>query len=210
MAAPRLTLYEMGTSRSARCRWALAECGLEATFVSAKPGSAEAKAVHPMGKLPALLIEDDAGGRATIFESAAIVSYVADLAASLGGDAATPLIAPSGTLARAQHEQWVSFALTELDAWLWHDFVQKFQPDALESAEQDARLWKRGGAALEAHLAQHEYVVGDTFSVADCVVGWSVNWARRSGLLEGEPGFPNIAAYLARLLERPHCALAKD
>ena len=156
-AVPKLTLYEMGTSRSARCRWMLAEAGLEAEFVSARPGSDEAKAVHPLGKLPALVIEDS-DARTVLFESAAIVTYIADLATSLG--CSTPFIAAPGSVQRAQHDQWVSFALTELDAHLWHTFIQGFQPDKLECAEQDKRLWRRGGAALELHLAANESVPG--------------------------------------------------
>ena len=132
----------------------LAEAGLEATFVSARPGSDEAKAVHPLGKLPALVIEDG-DERTVLFESAAIVTYIADLATTLGCTGA-PFIPAVGTIKRAQHDQWVSFALTELDAHLWHNFIQGFQPDKLECEEQDKRLWRRGGAALEAHLAANE------------------------------------------------------
>jgi glutathione S-transferase len=88
----------------------LAEAGLEAEFVSARPGSDEAKAVHPLGKLPALVIEDS-DARTVLFESAAIVTYIADLATSLG--CSTPFIAAPGSVQRAQHDQWVSFALTD-------------------------------------------------------------------------------------------------
>ena len=103
------------------------------------------------------------------------------------------------------------FAQTELDAHLWHTFIQNFQPDKLgeEAKEQDLRLWRRGGSALDKHLESNTYVLGDNFTAADCVVGWSVNWGRRMGALDGGM-FPRIEAYVARLLERPLCPLAKD
>jgi glutathione S-transferase len=212
---PQLTLYEAGTSRSARCRWAIAESGVDATFVTARPNSAEARAVHPLGKLPALAV-GEGDERVFIFESAAIVTFVCDLAAAAAtgsnqcGEPAL-MIAPAGTMARATHDQWCSFALTELDAHLWHTFIQRFQPEEqkLECTEQDKGLWRRGGAALEAHLAAHDYMLGDAFSATDCVVGWSVNWARRQGLLDGG-AFQQISAYVARLLARPLCPLNKE
>ena len=210
--APKLTLYEAGTSRSARCRWALAEAGLEAECVTTRPGSDEAKAVHPLGKLPVLAV-GDGEGRTLIFESAAIVTFICDLAASKGN---RHIIGTAGTVARAAHDQWCSFAVCELDAHLWHTFLQRFQPEdkKFDCSEQDKQFWRRGGAVLELHLADKPFMGGSDFSATDCVVGWSVNWARRSGLLaandDGAEPFPNISAYCARLLARPLCPLAKD
>jgi hypothetical protein len=34
------------------------------------------------------------------------------------------------------------------------------------------------------------------------VMGWSVNWGRRMGLLDDDDAFPQIAAYVARLHAR--------
>ena len=55
----------------------------------------------------AAVLGGEARAEITAIVESAIGDRLADLAASLGGDAATPLIAPSGTLGRAQHEQWV-------------------------------------------------------------------------------------------------------
>ena len=76
-----VTLYESGTSRSARCRWTLLEAGI--TFNSvARPKLAksdEVKALHPLGKLPIAVID----GR-VLFESAAICTYIADNVPAVG------------------------------------------------------------------------------------------------------------------------------
>ncbi|MBT3371834.1 MAG: hypothetical protein HOA08_01535 [Rhodospirillaceae bacterium] len=49
-----VTLYEAGTSRSARCRWTLLEAGMPFNSVTRAnlSKSDEVKALHPLGKLP--------------------------------------------------------------------------------------------------------------------------------------------------------------
>ena len=57
---PRIQLYELGPTRSARCRWTLLEAGLAYESIGNAPailGSAELKRVHPLGKLPAAIID---------------------------------------------------------------------------------------------------------------------------------------------------------
>ena len=110
-AMPQITLYEHAPTRSARCRWTLLEAGLAYESVgnaSEFIGSAGLRAVHPLGKLPVAIID----GR-LLFESAAIATAIADLSPERG------LIAKPGSWSRALHDQWVSFALTEMEPWLW-------------------------------------------------------------------------------------------
>ena len=107
---PEITLFELGPTRSARVRWALLEAGLP--FESAGNdvsiiGSDALKAVHPLGKLPAMLIDGE-----PLFESAAIVTAVADLVPEKA------LIAPPGSRNRQLHDQWLAFTLSELEAFL--------------------------------------------------------------------------------------------
>jgi glutathione S-transferase len=57
---PSITLYELGPTRSARCRWALHEAGLPYESVGNSPEvihSDELKGVHPLGKLPAAVLD---------------------------------------------------------------------------------------------------------------------------------------------------------
>ena len=56
-------------------------------------------------------------------------------------------------------------------------------------------------------LSDQDYLVEDRFTVTDIIVGWTVNWGRRQGLLNGLTGLQD---YLERLFERPHCAVAQD
>ena len=197
-----VTLYESGTTRSARCRWTLLEAGITFNSVT-RPNLAksdEVKAFHPLGKLPIAVID----GRA-LFESAAICTYIADHAS------AVDLIAKPGSWERGQHDQWTCFVLTEMEAWLWNTAVNKYvlAPEKRIEAgfPQNEMMFGRSASMLNDVLLSQDYLVGDGFSVTDIIVGWTVNWGRRQGLLDGMVGLEN---YLKRLLERPHCALAKD
>ena len=74
--APRLTLWGVGTSRTIRAHWAMAELGLpyETRAIGARTGetqTAEYTALNPRQKIP--LLQD---GDFCIGESAAIVAYL--------------------------------------------------------------------------------------------------------------------------------------
>ena len=197
-----ITLYESGTSRSARCRWTLLEAGLSFKSLSRPdlPTNDEVKAIYPVGKLPVVIIDGK-----VLFESAAICTYLADHAPDID------LIAKPGSWARGQHDQWTSFALTEMEAWLWNTAVNKFilPPDQRIEAgfEQNAMMFGRSASVLNDVLLRDDYLVENRFTVTDIIVSWTVNWGRRQGLLDGMSG---LHAYLERLFERSHCALAKD
>ena len=64
-----ITLFGSGTSRSSRCKWTLLELGVEFEYIEGDSliGSEELKKMHPLGKLPTILIDGKA-----YFESAAI------------------------------------------------------------------------------------------------------------------------------------------
>ena len=193
---PQITLYEHAPTRSARCRWTLLEAGLP--FESAGKSS---DGVHPLGKLPAAVIDSR-----PLFESTAIATAIADLVPERG------LIAKPGTWSRALHDQWVSFALTEMEPWLWSSEINSV--DVLMPREQqvpaiipqNSALFRRSAAVLDAALGDADYLIEDRFTVTDIIVGYTVSWGEDDGLLDG---FANLAAYLDRLHEREHCTLQR-
>lgn len=194
-----ITLYELGTSRSLRCRWTLKELGVEYTSIEDRSllRSEELKKIHPLGKIPAVVIDG-----IPLFESSAICAYLADQAKTVD------LIAKPGTWARAQHDQWVCFALTELEAWIWSTAVNTFvlpEDERIPAClPQNDKMFKKGAATVDRHLADHDYFVEDRFTVADIIIAYTLNWARRKGLTED---FPNITLFLERLFMREHCVL---
>ena len=194
-----IALYEYTPTRSARVRWTLLELGLDFESIDGRPfiGSDELKKVHPMAKLPAAVIDGK-----PLFESAAICTYLADAHPEAG------LVAGVGTWDRALHDQWVSFALTEIEAWLWvsarHTFILPEEERVPAIFEPNAREIRKGTEALDGALAGKDYLVGDRFSVTDVIVSYAVNWARRQGSTDG---LANVDRYLKTLFEREHCTL---
>jgi len=194
-----ITLYEYGPSRSKQARWALLECGLEFKAISGLEilHSEELNKVNPMGKVPAVVINGE-----PLFEAAAICTYLADLVPE------KCLVAPSGTRERALHLQWVSFALTEMEAYLWSNarntFVLPKEQRITALFEQNNTAFKHAAGVLDKVLSNTDYLVGERFSVTDILVGFTLNWGKGAGLLDGQP---HLLKYLERLKERQHCTL---
>ena len=200
-----IKLFELGPTRSGRARWALLEAGLDYESLGNSVEvfkSDELRQVHPLGKLPAALID----GR-PLFESAAIVTAVADLVPDKA------LIARPGTWSRNLHYQWVSFALSEMEAFVQSseinsiDFILPEDQHVPGIIEQNTMLYRKGAAVLEKELGDREYLVDDRFSATDIFVSYVVSWGFEDGLL-GD--CPNLQAYLGRLSEREHCTLQFD
>jgi glutathione S-transferase len=94
---PDIKLFELAPTRSARCRWTLLEAGLEYESIGNSIdvfSSVDLKAVHPLGKLPAVIIDGK-----PLFESAAISTAIADLVPE------KKLIAAPGSWSRSLHDQ---------------------------------------------------------------------------------------------------------
>ncbi len=198
-----IVLYELGPTRSGRVRWTLLEAGL--AFESRGNGievfsSDELRAVHPLGKLPAVLIDGQ-----PLFESAAIVTALADRVPQ------RKLVAAPGSWARNLHYQWLSFCLSEMEAFVQSseinsiDFVLPEDQHVPAIIAQNTMLYRKAAAVLNNVLGQTDYLVDNRFSVTDIFVSYTVNWGLADGILDG---FEHLHAYLKRLRARQHCTLA--
>lgn len=197
---PIIKLFEYAPTRSARPRWTLLEAGLEFESIGGSPeiiGDAALAAVHPLGKLPAAVIDDK-----PLFESVAICNAIADLVAGKN------LIAKPGTWSRAVHDQWVMFNATEMEPWLWSNFLNTviLREDQRVTAciDQNVGMFKRAASAMDKVLESADYLVENRFTVADIIVSYTLNGARKQGHLEE---CANLRAYLDRLFAREHCTL---
>jgi glutathione S-transferase len=178
--------------------WALAELGADYEPVMENVFQhPELKNFHPLGRLPVIDVEGKG-----LFESAAICTYLADQHPNKG------LISPSGSWERALHDQWTSFALTEMEAWAWSTFRSKVivpeEERVPEMYDFNRNAYRKSAVALELALESNDYLINNSFSITDVIVGWTCHFATRLGYNEG---FDNINAYVARLMERPTCAL---
>ena len=145
-------------------------------------------AINPKGYVPALLLDD--GDLLT--EGPAILQYLADLAPEL------QLAPANGSKARYQLQSWLTFIGTEVHK----NFSPFFNPAATPEMKELARtnLQRRLGYVND-QLAGRDFLMGDTFSVADAYLFTVTNWAR---LVKVDLStFANLLAYRARVGERP-------
>jgi len=111
MTAYDLTLWGVGTPRTMRAHWTLAEFGLDyarhaITSRSGETRTREYLALNPKHKIPTLQ-----HGTLTLTESAAIAIYISETFPAPAG-----FFVPGDPVRRARLNEWVSFLLNELDA----------------------------------------------------------------------------------------------
>lgn len=112
---------------------------------------------------------------------------------------------PAEPKARARVEKWMDWQATDLNnSWkyvflaLVRESPQHRNAAELESATAN---WVRHMAILERHLQNgHDYAAGASFSLADVVLGLSVNRWFMTPMKR--PDYPAVAAYYARLSQR--------
>jgi glutathione S-transferase len=183
-------LYYMPRTRSSRVLWLLAEIGAPCELIKLTPEerrAAEHRARHPLGRVPALELDDGT----VVFESAAICLHLADLHPDAG------VIPPLGSADRALVYQWVLFAMTELEASLYR-WLRDVAEDSPDSASRERFV--EAAAALESALERREWLLGHRFTVADVICASVLGSAHSRGLL-GE--WPGLQAYVERGEARP-------
>ncbi|MEO6776150.1 MAG: glutathione S-transferase family protein [Kofleriaceae bacterium] len=184
-----VTLYHHPYSRAAGTVWALEEVGVpyELRFVDIMKGAHKAPdlvALNPMGKLP--LLTD---GETVVTESAAIALYLADRYAA--GQLAPPLDDPR----RATYFRWSLFAPSVIEpGTMAKTGGWQFKPSHAGWGEYDAML-----AAIDSAIAG-DFILGDTFSMADVIFGGTLRFMLMFKTIEPRPSF---LAYSERLAQRP-------
>lgn len=184
-----------GHSRSINVRkvlWLLDELALPFAHDEA-PAPDALRALNPNALVPVLR-----DGGFVLWESNAICRYLAARA-----DRADLL--PADPAARARVEQWMDWQATELNNAWRYAFMAKVRhsaahadPAAIAASEA---AWNRHMRILDAQLAQAgPYVLGETFTLADIVLGLSTQRWYASPIERIE--LPAVAAYHARLGER--------
>ena len=153
--------------------WTCAELGIEfdredwgAGFQSTAQESFVA--LNPNAMVPVIL-----DGDFVLWESNTICRYLCNKT----GD--TQLL-PAGAQARARVEQWMDWQATELNnAWRYAFMALVRDSPAHRDRDQiqtSIETWNRQIGILDRQLAAvGPYVIGDTFSLADVVLGLSVN-----------------------------------
>jgi glutathione S-transferase len=198
-----ITVYVFGNApapvrnitRDLRALWALEESGLPyriqpLDFATGELKSREYLRINPFGKIPSI---DDGGFM--LFESAAIVQYVAEKSGRL---------LPTNPDERARAAQWTFAAVNTVEP----PVLELFTIDALFGDQP----WAKGRrpavvehvkqrlATLDAELAKRPYVLGKEFAAPDILMATVLRMVQQPDLLAAAP---NVAAYLARCESRP-------
>jgi glutathione S-transferase len=152
------------------------------------PDGTDYYTINPLGYVP--LLELDDGTR--LAEGPAIVQYIADQAP------AKQLAPANGTIERYKLQSWLTFIGTELHK----GFSPLFNPATPEEYKTIAkdRLASRLRWVNE-QLEGKQYLMGDTFTVADGYLFTVTNWAPRVGV--DIAGLAALGAYRARVAARP-------
>jgi glutathione S-transferase len=185
-----IRLYYMPRTRSSRVLWMLEEIGApyELTEIAgAERRSDTHLARHPLGRVPALELEDGT----VMFESAAICLQLADLHPD------AELTAAPGSPERALVYQWVLFAMTELEGPLFR-WLGELREGVTESTSQ--QRFTNAATALQAALDGRDWLLGDRLTVADVLCASILSSAHSRQLLEPWPG---LQAYVERAEARP-------
>jgi glutathione S-transferase len=176
-----------GAGRPPRVRWALEEAGAPYEYVVMTKENGlldEHRSRHPLGRVPVL-----EGEEGSLIESAAICLQIADQHPEAG------LIPAPGTYARGLVYQWSFFAMTEVEPTMLSYYTARQGTDAEATAKAATRRDK-AMAVLAGALDDREYLVDDSFSIADVVTGGVLDSARTYDLM---PEMPVLHEYLARL-----------
>ena len=186
-----MKLYWSPRSRSFTALWLMEETGVpyERVLIDIQKGSQrtlEFLEVNPMGKVPAL--QD---GEATMAEAAAICAYVAERypEAKLAPDL--------GDSHRAKFLYWLFFAPSCIEPAIIQIFTKIEVPISTAAWGSATQVFD----VLDAALEKGPFLLGDTFSAADIMVGSGLNFAIR--LFKMVPTRPSFDRYLDACSARP-------
>ena len=199
-----LQLYGNSRSRAMRCLWMLEEMGkpyqlIEKSTRSDDLQSAEYLRLNPNARIPTLV-----DGDLVLWESMAINLY---LAQKYEGPMHCPGPEVVGLAA-----QWSFWAMLETEALLLdllnhRAVLPEFARDP-SYAERDELLLKKPLDVLNGALVEHDYLVGNSFTVADLNVASILVWGKMARL--NLSGHPQVTRWLDGCLARSGYGRVRD
>ena len=189
-----MKIYHVPGTRSVRPVWLAFELGLkvDVEIIDFSPDYRDSKAwrdISPAGKVPALV-----DGDLNMFESGAMVDYIL---ARYGEGRLAPRLESRDY---AKYRQWCWFAEATLIRPLGLYRLLRARSEPVDSLVDEARRkFSDSLHAVELCLHDRTYLLGEEFSAADIMMGYSLALVER--LLTDEQ--QNIRNYLSVLAERP-------
>ena len=193
-----LDLYYWPTGNGKKITIMLEECGLEYHVIPVNIGKGDQHQpefikISPNSKMPAIVDHDVEGPPVTLFESGAILQYLAEK---------TGKFLPGDIRGKYQVLQWVYWQVGGLGpmAGQAHHFL-RYAPQKVEYAmerfrKETARLYQ----VMDARLAQADYLGGE-YSIAD-MAAWP--WVYRHDWQEQDlKDFPSLKRWFETIGARP-------
>ena len=206
----RIQLYSLPTPNGVKVSIMLEETGLpyEAHLVRFDTNdqmSPEFISLNPNNKIPAILDPNGPDGKPlALFESGAILLYLAGKSGQF---------IPQDTAGRYETLQWLMFQMGGIGPMFGQlGFFNKFAGKDYEDKRPRDRYVaesKRLLGVLEQRLEGREWIMGDTYTIADIA---SFPWIRNlvgfyeAGGLVGIENFPNVTRALDAFVARPAVA----
>lgn len=200
-----ITLYTWTTPNGRKVPIMLEELGLPYEVRPVNLGKEEQFSpdflkVSPNNKIPAIVDPDAEGGPLTLFESGAILVYLAEKAAS-------PLLPASGA-ARYKALEWTFWQVGGLGPMLGQlgFFAVRSKDKPPEAVERFTAEAARLLGVMDRRLAEAEYLAGDAYSIADIAcyawtLGASTLLRQAAPAIWGER--PALERWLKAVGERP-------
>jgi len=188
----------------------LEECGLQYNTILMQLSKgdqfkSEFLAISPNGHIPAILDHDTGGESVGVFESAAILLYLADKT----GEFAPPVASLASSPARRELMAWLFWQVGSqgsMAGQLSHfvNYAPKGQDYGLKRYQNE---YKRSLTVLENRLRERDYILGE-YSIADMICFPWVFIAKPLGIDLAE--YPQVAAWRGRIKTRPAVHRAID
>jgi len=198
-----IDLYTWTTPNGRKISIMLEECGLPYDVIPVDLGKDEQLkpeylAINPNHKIPAIIDRDAPGGPKTIFESGAILIYLAEKSGKF---------LPAREPGRSEVIQWLMFQMASVGPNLGQagHFINDAPEKIPYAIQRFVNESLRIVGVLNTGLTGRQYLAGD-YSIADMATyPWvQAAWTPFKGLMPNEIGtLTNVQAWLDRMAARP-------
>jgi GST-like protein len=192
-----IELFTAATPNGWKVSIALEELGLPYTVRPISLGQLEQKEewflkINPNGRIPAII--DHANGDFAVFESGAILIYLAEK---------TGKLLPAEPKARSRVLQWLMFQMGGVGPMMGQANVFfRYAPEKIQYAiDRYQRESRRLFEVMERQLEHHPYIANDEYSIADIALHSWVAGHEWSGV--SVDGLPGVKRWLDLVGSRP-------
>ena len=194
-----IDLYYAPTPNTWKASIMLEECGLPYRVIPVDILAGDQKkpeflAINPNGRIPAIVDHDTPEGPQPVFESGAILIYLAEKTGRF--------LAPAGR-ARVEALSWLMWQMGGLGpmAGQAHHFRRYAPPGNAYAEDRFVQECARLYGVMENRLKSHAWLAADAYGIAD-IASWGWVWYHR---MHGQnlDDFPSIARWFFAIAERP-------